>query len=210
MSEDGQLSPSSAAERIGIFGGTFDPPHMGHLIAAECAADALGLNRVLFVPAADPPHKRDKTILAVRHRLAMVEAAIADNPRFVLSEIDLTRPGPHYSADMVRLLHEAQPNACLFLVIGGDSLVDFPTWNRPAVILRYATLAVIQRPAASVDWPQLVAQVPELDGRVQFIAAPELAITATALRQRARAGQSLRYQVPDAVRAYIEQQQLYR
>jgi nicotinate-nucleotide adenylyltransferase len=202
-------SVDQTVERIGIYGGTFDPPHIGHLMLAECAADALQLSRVLFVPAADPPHKRAKVVLASGHRVAMVHAAIADNPRFMLSEVDLNRPGPHYSADMVRLLHDRYPTAELFFLIGGDSLADFPTWHMPAEILRYALLAVIHRPNTPIDWSILTAKVPELIGHVIFIPAPEIAIASTDLRQRVHDGRTMRYQIPDTVIAYIRQNHLY-
>ena len=205
----GQAQQLNTAERIGIYGGTFDPPHIGHLMLAECAADALHLSYVLFVPAADPPHKRDKTVLSAIHRVAMVEVAIADNPRFVLSDVDLKRPGPHYSADMVRLMHDTYPAAELFFLIGGDSLVNFPTWHTPAEIVRHARLAVVHRPNIPLDWATLTAEIPELTGRVMFIPAPEITIASTDIRQRVQAGRTLRYQTPDSVITYIQQNRLY-
>ena len=210
MTGIGHRAPDKTiTERIGLYGGTFDPPHIGHLILAECAADALNLSQVLFIPAADPPHKRDKVVLDARHRVQMVEAAIEGNPRFKLSEIDLKRSGPHYSADMVRLMRDVYPTEELFFLMGGDSLADIPTWHTPAEIVRYATLAVFQRPNVTIDWPTLTLKVPELIGHVIFISAPEITIASTDIRQRVYTGRTLRYQIPDTVIAYIKQNHLY-
>ena len=114
--------------RIGILGGTFDPPHVGHLILAQHALEALDLDVVLFVPAGDPPHKRDAYKTPVDHRVAMLALAIGPNPGFSLSRVDVDRPGPHYSVDMVRLIGEQHPDADLYFVMGGDSLRDLPRW----------------------------------------------------------------------------------
>lgn len=202
--------PSTSLRRIGIQGGTFDPPHLVHLILGEMAVDSLGLDRLLFVPAADPPHKLDRHKTAVEHRLAMLERALAGNPRFSLSRVDVDRPGPHYSVDMVRLIGEQYPHAELFFVMGGDSFADFVRWYRPADLARLCQLAVMRRPGDSIH-PELHAAVlPELSGRVHLLDAPLLDVSSTALVQRVRSGKSIRYFVPDAVREYIDQQRLYR
>ncbi len=197
-------------ERLGLFGGTFDPSHLGHLILAECAIEALALSQVLFVLAADPPHKRDQHIAPVEHRLAMLKLAIADNPRFAVSRIDLDRPGPHYSVDMVRIAQNQYPGAALYFLMGGDSLHDLPTWRDPAGLVARTMLGVAHRPGEALALDALNAQIPGLAGRVAFVEAPEIGISATDLRQRALAGRSVRYQTPDAVRAYIEKHQLYK
>lgn len=196
-------------ERLGLFGGTFDPPHLGHLILAECASDALALSRVLFVLAADPPHKRDQQLAPVEHRLAMLRLAIADNPRFALSRIDLDRPGPHYSVDTVRMAQIQYPGAELFFLMGGDSLRDLPTWHNPAGLVAQAMLGVVHRPGETLALDTLLTQIPELAGRVAFVEAPEVGISATDLRRRARTGRSLRYQLPEVVRAYVHDHHLY-
>ncbi|MHB8628282.1 MAG: nicotinate-nucleotide adenylyltransferase [Aggregatilineales bacterium] len=196
-------------ERLGLFGGTFDPPHLGHLILAECAIEALALSQVVFVLAADPPHKRDQRLTPAEHRLTMLELAIADNPHFALSRIDLDRPGPHYSVDTVRIAQTQYPGAALFFLMGGDSLHDLPTWHDPAGLVAQATLGVAHRPGESLALDKLVAQLPGLAGHVAFVEAPEIGISATDLRQRAQAGRSVRYQTPDVVRAYIQQHHLY-
>jgi nicotinate-nucleotide adenylyltransferase len=201
-------SESAPVKRIGILGGTFDPPHYGHLILAELAADSLNLDRVLFVPAADPPHKGALRSSA-EHRVALVERAIAGNPRFALSRVDLDRPGPHYSVEMVRLLQAEYPDATLIFLIGGDSLRDLPGWSRPDELIRLVRLGVMRRPGSAPDLTQLEREIPGIRERVDWIDAPQIEISASALAQRVRAGLSIRYQTPDAVRAYIEEHRLY-
>jgi nicotinate-nucleotide adenylyltransferase len=194
----------------GILGGTFDPPHIGHLILAECACDALGLDQVLFAPAAEPPHKHHLPITPVEHRVAMVSAAIANNPRFVLSDVDMQRPGPHYTADTLSLLHEAMPDTDLYFVMGGDSLHDIDSWHKPQVIIDHARLAVMRRPGAVIDLSGLESRLPGISKRVVFVDAPIIGISATNLRERLQAGHSIRYQVPDGVEQYINTHKLYR
>ena len=115
--------------RIGLFGGTFDPPHLGHLILASEAQSQLELTRLLWILTPEPPHKHDQLITSVEHRLAMVNLAIADNPSFELSRIELDRPGPHYTLDTIKLVAEQNPNAEIVPIIGGDSLRNLPTWH---------------------------------------------------------------------------------
>ncbi|HVO42042.1 MAG TPA: nicotinate-nucleotide adenylyltransferase [Aggregatilineales bacterium] len=191
----------------GVLGGTFDPPHIGHLILAEIATDTLNLDRVLFVPAGDPPHKAAQT--SIVHRVAMVEAAIRDNAHFALSRVDTERPGPHYSVDMLRLLRQKLRGRELFFLIGGDSLHDLPTWHDPAGLIVQARLGVLRRPDATFDLAELEAQIPGLERQITFIDGPMISISATLLRTRAQKGLSLRYLVPDAVAAYITAQKLY-
>ncbi len=201
----------NARERVGVYGGTFDPPHLGHLILAETAADSLQLSRVLFVPAADPPHKTAATIRAsAAHRVAMVELAIADNPRFALSRVDVDRAGPHYSVDMLRLLRAEYPRAELVFLIGVDSLRDLPTWSRPQELITLARLGVMRRPFVEVDLAALEAQLPGVGARIAWIDAPLIDIAARDLARRVACGYSIRYQVTDNVRAYIARHKLYR
>lgn len=202
-------SQSAPVMRVGILGGTFDPPHYGHLILAELAADSLALDRVLFVPAADPPHKGGLRASA-QHRVALVERAIAGNPRFALSRVDLDRPGPHYSVEMVQLVQAEFPGAALIFLIGGDSLRDLPTWSRPDELIKRVRLGVMRRPGSAPDLTQLEREIPGLGERIDWIDAPQIEISASALARRVAAGLSIRYQTPDAVRAYIDDHQLYR
>jgi nicotinate-nucleotide adenylyltransferase len=200
-----------SAERLGVLGGTFDPPHLGHLLLAEAAADHLGLARVLFVPAATPPHKEACAVRAgAGHRLAMTQLAIAGNPRFALARTDLERPGPHYTVDMLRLLRDAHPHSELVLLIGGDSLRDLPTWSRPQELIALASLGVLRRPADNLDLDALERAIPGLAARTAWIPAPRLDIASSAIAAAIAAGRSVRYLLPDAVLAYIEAHGLYK
>ena len=198
--------------RLGILGGTFDSVHMGHLLAAEAARDELELARVLFVPAGDPPHKQDQSKSACRHRQAMIEAAIAGDSNFELCLVDLERPGPHYSVDMVRLIRARYRLAredCYF-IIGGDSLADLPAWHRPERLLEQCLLAVVHRPGSQPDVRQLETVITGLSRGLVWVPSPTLDLSGTEIRERVAAGRSIRYQVPEPVRDYIREQGLYR
>ena len=195
---------------MGVLGGTFDPPHYGHLVLAETARVQLGLVRVLFVPAGEPPHKPGRPITPAHHRAAMVEAAIADNPAFALSRVDLDRPGPHYTVEMLALLRREHPEVAFFFLMGGDSLAQLLTWHDPAGIVRQATLAVMRRPDWEADLAALGREVPGIRQRLVWLDVPRLDISGSDLRQRARRGLPLRYLVPPAVEVYIRQRHLYR
>jgi nicotinate-nucleotide adenylyltransferase len=198
-------------ERIGIFGGTFDPPHLGHLILACEAHYQLALTRLLWVLTPVPPHKRDQQIASTDHRLNMVQLALAGNPAFEISRVELDRPGPHYSLDTVRLLGEQFPGAELIYLMGGDSLSDLPQWHRPADLLRAVdALGVMRRPGDRIDLPKLEEVLPGLTGKVRFVEAPLLEIAARQLRQRIAEGRPCRYYLPPAVYDYIQQNELYR
>ena len=198
--------------RLGILGGTFDPIHLGHLLMAETAWEELGLSQVLFVPAGDPPHKQGLAKTPAVHRVAMVERAIADNPHFALNRVDLARPGPHYTTDTVRLIraqYDLSAETC-FLIVGGDSLVDLPTWHNAPELITLCRLAVIGRPGFRPDLAQLAAAVPGLSARLDWVEMPLTGVSSREIRARVRAGRSIRYQVADPVREYIEQQRLYQ
>jgi nicotinate-nucleotide adenylyltransferase len=196
-------------KRLGLLGGTFDPPHLAHLILAEAAREQLQLDRVLFLPAGQPPHKPEQPVTPASHRLAMTALAIADNTEFVIDETDVRREPPHYTATLLPLLLERLGPAQLWLLIGGDSLRDLPTWYRPKELLRYCRLAVLPRPGATVDWTVLDAAVPETRDKVDMLDGPTISLSSTALRGRAGEGKSLRYLVPEAVRRYISDNSLY-
>ena len=197
--------------RLGILGGTFDPIHIGHLILAEEAWHQLGLDQVLLAPAADPPHKRGQGKSPADHRVRMVELAIADNPHLALSRIDVDRPGPHYTLDMVRLLQEQYgPGASLYFLMGLDSLADLPTWHRPLDLMQHCHLVAFSRPDAAFDWEALEMALPGVRSRVILLPMPLLQISSSDLRDRARQGRPLRYQVLPQVERYIHEQQLYR
>jgi nicotinate-nucleotide adenylyltransferase len=197
-------------QRIGIFGGTFDPPHIGHLILAEYAAEALDLEQVLFVPAAIPPHKVNVTRSPIEDRLRMLEVAIAANDRFALSRADVDRPGPHYSVDLVKIIQAQNPSAAVFFVMGGDSLRDLPTWNHPDELIRLCKLAVIQRPDMEPISPTMHDHIlPGLSERVVIIPAPLLGFSSSEIVARLQSGLSIRYMVPSGVLTYIQDHQLY-
>jgi nicotinate-nucleotide adenylyltransferase len=195
--------------RLGILGGTFDPPHYGHLALAENARAQLQLDRVLFVPAGQQPLKLRRGTTPAHHRAAMVKAAIADNPAFTLSRVDLDRPGPHYTTDTLTLLQEANPEASLFFLIGSDSLAQFAAWHDAAGIVQQARLAAMPRPGWEVDLDALEQAVPGIRERLDWLDTPCLDIAASDLRRRARKGLPLRYLVPPPVEAYIYKHRLY-
>jgi nicotinate-nucleotide adenylyltransferase len=197
-------------QRIGILGGTFDPPHVGHLILAEYSAEALELDHLFFVPAADPPHKQGETKTPVYHRLAMLQCAIADNARFSLSRIDVDRPGPHYSLDMVRIVRDEFPQSDIYFVMGGDSFRDLPTWHNPQALIALCTIVVMRRPYDHIRPDMHEAILPRLATRVILIDAPLLEISSTDIGERLRQGRSVRYLVPDTVLTYINENNLYQ
>jgi nicotinate-nucleotide adenylyltransferase len=196
--------------KLGILGGTFDPIHLGHLLLAQATTDHLGLDQVLFAPAGVQPLKRDRPISPAADRVAMVEAAIRDNPRFALSRVDVDHPGPSYTVDTLDRLRAAWgPDAVFWFIIGLDSLANLLAWRDPAGILARTRLAVARRPGVALDLPALAAALPTLPDRIDWIPFPLIEISATDLRARAAAGHSLRYFVPDAVAAYIAAHHLY-
>jgi nicotinate-nucleotide adenylyltransferase len=188
--------------RIGIFGGTFDPPHIGHLIVAQDAWAALGLDRVLFVPAAAPPHKADRVITPAALRLELLRAAVAGDPRFEVSDLELRRAGPSYTVDTLRELHRLYPGTELFFLLGVDQFRDLHTWREPAEVARLATLVVVARGGEPVE--------PRPDLSYRLLEATRIDISATAIRERVRMGDPIRYLVPDGVAAAIGREGLYR
>lgn len=191
--------------RLGILGGTFDPPHTGHLVLAERAREQLGLGKVLWVPAGEPSRKPDRRVTPGEQRAEMVALAIEGNEAFELSRLEIERPGPSYSVDTLEALRELYPDDELVFIIGRDALLDMPNWRRPERLVELATLAVAPREGQdAVDAP------PGLRARVEAIDMPRIDISATELRRRAAEGGSLRYLVPDGVRQYILDKGLYR
>lgn len=195
--------------RLGVLGGTFDPPHIGHLILAEYAQDAVNLDSVLFVPAADPPHK-DGTRVPVEHRLAMIACAIADRAEYSVSRVDIDRTGPHYTVDMMRLLQQQFPDADLYFIMGGDSLRDLVKWSRPQELIKLCKLLVMGRPNAEAHPHMHDAVIPGLADRVIMTDTPMLGVSSSDIAARLRAGHSVRYVVPQPVLSYIETHRLYR
>jgi nicotinate-nucleotide adenylyltransferase len=195
--------------RLGLFGGTFDPIHLGHLILAEQCREACRLDRVWFVVAGAPPHKRGERT-PVTHRIEMAKIAIAGHPAFEVSDIEARRPGPHYSVETLEAVHRERPGDALFFLIGADSLVDLPTWRDPAGIARLATIVVVNRPGIEEVDPSLLPSFGLGANELQFVTIPSIGIASKVLRQRLAEGRTIRYMVPRGVEAYIEAQGLYR
>jgi nicotinate-nucleotide adenylyltransferase len=200
--------------RIGIFGGTFDPVHYGHLIVAEQAREQAELDQVWFVPSARPPHKPDHRISPFDRRAEMVSLAVAgQEDRFRVEPIEKDRPGPSYTADTLDELAARHPAGDWFLILGADSVRDLPTWYEPLRIIDRATILVAGRPGSPM-WTaaDLAAHLGIDAGRVNLrvIDSPQIDIASRDLRQRAAEGRSLLFQVPHSVRVYIREKQLYR
>jgi len=191
--------------RIGLFGGTFDPPHFGHLALAEWAREQLQLDRVLFVPAGAPPHKRARRLSSVAARVAMTRLAVRGNPAFRLSQLEVRRRGPSFTVDTLRAVRAADPGVEVFLLMGEDSLDDFRTWHEPAAIRGLARLAVARRPGGRRRTPAR-----GIARGLIWLDNPGLELSSSAIRARARAGRSVRYLVPDAVARYLARHRLYR
>ncbi len=196
---------------IGIFCGTFDPPHIGHLILASEAVQQLKLSQLLWVLAPEPPHKQDQAITPLQHRLEMLKRTVADNPDFEISRIEIDRPGPHYTVDTVRFFAEQEPNADITLLLGGDSLRDLPTWRLCAdLVAGVSKIGVMRRPDDSFDMPALESKIPGLTDKVCFIDALLQNISSREIRRRVASGETYRYYVLPAVHDYIESNHLYR
>lgn len=196
-------------QKLGIFGGTFNPPHLGHLILAETAVNDLRLDRVFFVPAGQPPHKTTIPLAPAPDRLAMVQLAAAYNQRLAVSGIDMDRSGPHYTTDMVRIIQNYYPTADIYFLMGSDSLRDLLSWSHPDQLIQMAKLVVMQRPAIYPDLASLSRALPGLLERVYFLDAPEIEISSTAIVKRLKRGESVRYRVPDSVLTYLMERRLY-
>jgi nicotinate-nucleotide adenylyltransferase len=197
--------------RLGIFGGTFDPPHVGHLILATEAQYQLDLERVLWVLTPCPPHKTGQSVSPVEERYELLSCSIDGNPDFELSRVDLVRQPPHYAVDTVRLLRVTYPAAELVYLMGGDSLAELPTWHTPQAFVQACDeIGVMQRPRREFNLPNLEGCLPGLTARVRFIEAPLLEISSSRLRNRIAEGQPCRYYFLPAVYQLIQERGLYR
>jgi nicotinate-nucleotide adenylyltransferase len=223
--DDGEAAPRGAVRTdsphpvvrgsIGVLGGTFDPVHVGHLVIAEEVREALGLERVLFVPAGIPPHKPGRPITPAEDRVAMVELAIAGNATFELSRLEVDRPGPSYAVDTLELIAAQarvggrEPD--ITFILSAEAFVELPTWRDPARLLSLCRMAVVPRSgpgAPGAAW--LHEHIPGQEARVLFLDGPNVDLSATRLRERVAVGRSIRYLVPEAVIAYIADHALYR
>ena len=186
--------------RVGVFGGSFDPVHVGHLIVAEAAADVLRLVRVLFVPARVQPLKAGCGNARPEDRVAMLRSALRENPRFILDTREIERDGPSYTVDTLRELRSRQPEDELFLLLGADAAWDLPRWHEVDSLPALASIVVLSRPGVEIPESEIVSQA---------VAVPAVGVSATYVREIAHRGDSLRYLVPSAVREYIETHGLY-
>jgi nicotinate-nucleotide adenylyltransferase len=195
--------------RLGILGGTFNPPHLGHLVSAQEAYLQLGLDRVMFVPARIPPHKPVDDEPGVEHRLELCRLAVRGDERFTVSDVEIVRAGPSYTVDTLDELTSKAPDSELFLILGGDIAAGLPDWHEPEKVLSLSTLAIAERPGTTRA--QIEGALERLRGgeRATFFPMPTIELSSTEIRRRVRAGQPIRYIVPDAVAAYIRDNQLY-
>lgn len=199
----------TSLSRFGLFGGSFNPVHFGHLIMAEHARAQLNLDRVLLAPAGNPPHKAGQQLASISDRLEMVLLAIAGNDALGCSELDTDEAEPSFTWSLLERMRDARPAADLWFIMGGDSLAEFHTWTRPERIVELARLAVVDRPGYSIDADRLPS-VEAARSRIDLVEAPLCAISSSDIRDRVKAQTSIRYLVPDAVRSYIERRDLYR
>jgi nicotinate-nucleotide adenylyltransferase len=198
-----------AAARVGILGGTFNPPHIGHLICAQEALVQLGLDTVVWVPAGVPPHREVEDDPGAEARFEMCELALSSDERFSLSRVELEREGPSYTSDTLRELRARSPEDELFLLLGGDQAASLRDWHEPEVVLSLATVAVVER----TGWPRPAIGV-RLSGlrgaeRLVFFEMPRVDVSSSMVRRRAREGKPIRYLVTDKVASYIGAQSLY-
>lgn len=204
--------------RIGVFGGSFDPVHVGHLLAAECCREQAGLDRVLFVPAATPPHKRDRALAAAEDRLEMLRLATGGHDAFEVDPLELDRGGVSWTVDTLAALAASRPGAELRLVLGPDALADLPSWREPERIVSLAEPLAVERESlddvAALAADRRLAAILGPDRLERLVAGrvrmPAVGIRASAIRERIAAGRSIRFLVPRAVEAYVTTHGLYR
>ena len=191
--------------KLGIFGGTFNPPHVGHLIVVESVCDTLHFDRIFFVPSSNPPHKLDPSLAPPLARLQMTRLAIEENSRFQVSDIEIQRGGTSYSVDTVNAFAALYPTANLSLIIGVDNMLEFNSWKDPTDILAKAGLVAMSRPGFSVHHASS-----ELTRLATFANVPQIGISGTDIRRRLKLGRSIRYLVPKPVEEFILRNGLYR
>jgi nicotinate-nucleotide adenylyltransferase len=195
--------------RVGILGGTFNPPHIGHLVCAQEAYREFELDRVLLIPARIPPHKPVEHEPGAHHRLELCRVAVVDDDRFEVSELELRRDGPSYTVDTLKELSTEAPNNELFLIVGGDIAAGLPRWREPERVLDLATLSIAKRRGTARSSIDTALGGLRGGDRARFFDMPRIGVSSTMVRRRVLSGQPIRYLVPDAVRAYIERHGLY-
>lgn len=197
--------------KIGIIGGTFDPIHYGHLIAAEWAKDELNLDKIIFIPAANPPHKELQEILDEKYRYLMVSLAIKDNKNFTISDHEIQRGGKSYTIDTLKHFKKVYPNSELFFIMGFDSLLSLPTWKDVEGLEELCTFIVATRPGYTLDQnDNIYDKLPSgIGDKVVFLEIPEIEISSSLIRERVRKGKSIKYLVPEAIEKYIYDNNIY-
>ncbi len=202
----------AVTRRIGILGGTFDPIHVGHLMTAEAVRDEFSLDKVIFIPAAVPPHKMDQQVTEARHRYLMTVLATTSNPHFDVSSIEMDRPGPSYTIDTIyELKRQYGENTDLFFITGADAIADIPTWDRIEELLGLCQFIAATRPGFLPNVDNIKEYFGELGStRIHRLETPELEISSTNIRERLKRGFSIKYIVPPAVEDYIYKEGLYK
>lgn len=197
--------------KIGIFGGTFDPPHLGHLILAAEAQAQLGLGHVLWVLTPYPPHKKNVKISTLQDRMTMVMLAISGNQHFNLSRVDIDRPPPQYALDTVNLLRQNSLKDTFFYLMGADSFNDLLSWHEPAQFVRACDgLGIMKRYGEMIDTTKLNAEIPGLEAKLHFLDTPKIEIAGSNIRERVKGGMQFRYLVPEKIYHYILKHKLYQ
>jgi nicotinate-nucleotide adenylyltransferase len=198
-------------KKIGVYGGTFDPPHKGHLLLAQSARDQLGLAQVLWVLTKRSPHKKNEAISPVAIRLELLKAAIENIPDFIISRVEIDRPPPYYAVETLRLLQESNPEANLVYLMGEDSLHDLPNWYRPLELLAVCSaIGVLRRTGYAVDLSKLEKILPGLTEKIRWIQVPKVNISASMIRKMVKLNQPYEEFVSPAVAELIEKYALYR
>jgi len=196
--------------RIGYFGGTFDPPHLGHIILASEAKYLLDLDRIMWIVTPDPPHKKDRIITPLKFRLEMLQLVVAKYEMFEISEVDIQRDPPHYAADTVEILKSNNPTADLVYIIGEDSLLDLPEWHDPKRFLdAIDQLAVAPRPEISIDMDQLEREMPGVSKKTSYIPNVMLEVSSSVIRERVRWNAPFEHYLLDSVAEYLKKNKLY-
>lgn len=203
--------PVKNKARIGIFGGTFDPPHIGHQILAMEAYDELRLDQLFWVLAPQPPHKLNKEVTRLDIRIKMVAGAIDADPIFRFSSVDINRPGPHYVVDTMKIFRQSHPDADLWFIMGGDSLQDLPAWHEPRAFVEACDgLGVMHRPGEEIHLVQVEKDIPGISAKIQFIEAPLLEISSQQIRRLVSLNKPFRYYLPESVYKIVLANGLYK
>jgi nicotinate-nucleotide adenylyltransferase len=196
--------------RVGILGGTFNPPHVGHLVCAQDAHAGLGLDLVLFAPVREPPHKAIEADPGCEHRVRLCELAVADDERFGVTRVDADRPGPSWTVDTLRRLHAEAPEHDLTFIVGGDMAYSLPTWREPEAVLELAEFGVAEREGVGrADIAEALSALPGAPERVRFFEMPRIDVSSSYIRREVAAGRPVRYLVPDPVADYMRSHDLY-